>query len=316
MSLQAPNNGPYFPGLLQPLNGLDPSQNALRTDDLPEEVQKYIQENQDKFEGPIDTEEEARQLLQAMYTGQIPGAGMNLQPGEQEEAIQQLAGKDMQELLALLVDAVKSGLMGNQSRNQGSMKPQSFGNATRSAGGHRSWRPSGNGRAGGSPGGSPGGTTSGASHNRTTGAAPRDNTVGENATLEQMKERTPPDLRARAEQVDPSQIPHYDKRSPKAQWGARVAVAMGLRITDTTDGTPGDGIHSNSSHHYDENHSDGRIHAIDVGGDSATMGRYFDMMKQIDPGSTELFYDPRGGVKNGRQIAAIGGHGNHVHYAG
>jgi hypothetical protein len=30
---------------------------------------------------------------------------------------------------------------------------------------------------------------------------------------------------------------------------------------------------------------------------------------------TELFYDPQGGIKNGQQIGAIGGHGGHVHIA-
>ena len=30
---------------------------------------------------------------------------------------------------------------------------------------------------------------------------------------------------------------------------------------------------------------------------------------------TELFYDPMGGIKHGRNIGAIGGHGDHVHIA-
>jgi hypothetical protein len=30
---------------------------------------------------------------------------------------------------------------------------------------------------------------------------------------------------------------------------------------------------------------------------------------------TELFYDPMGGMKHGRNIGAIGGHGRHVHVA-
>ena len=32
-------------------------------------------------------------------------------------------------------------------------------------------------------------------------------------------------------------------------------------------------------------------------------------------GLKELFYDPLGGIKNGRQVGAIGGHGDHVHLA-
>ncbi len=312
MSLHTPGSTFNISGLRGSLTNQDWGQSSLKTEELPQELQKYIQENQDTFDGAIDTEEEARKLLQAMYTGQIPGAGMNLPSGTQEKAVQQLAGMDMQQLLALLIDAVKSGTFNGQARNQGNMGQQRFSNPMRSTG-TRGWQPSG---AGNSTGGGVNNAASGGSHNRTTGAAPRTNTPGENSTLQQMKERTPPDLRAKAEAVDPSKIPHYNKRSPKAQWGARIAVAMGLRVTDTTDGTPGDGLHSRTSNHYDENHSDGRIHAVDVGGDAATMGRFYDMMSQIDPGSRELFYDPRGGVKRGQQIAAIGGHGNHVHYAG
>ena len=33
------------------------------------------------------------------------------------------------------------------------------------------------------------------------------------------------------------------------------------------------------------------------------------------PGEAELFYDPIGGIKNGKQIGAIGGHSDHVHVA-
>jgi hypothetical protein len=40
------------------------------------------------------------------------------------------------------------------------------------------------------------------------------------------------------------------------------------------------------------------------------MTKFYDLMHRTRP--AELFYDPRGGVKHGRDI---GGHGNHVHVA-
>jgi hypothetical protein len=79
------------------------------------------------------------------------------------------------------------------------------------------------------------------------------------------------------------------------------AIALGLTITSTTGGR-----HAPRSYHYQ-----GR--AIDVGGSPAKMAQFYREMAGSRP--TELFYDPIGGMKNGRNIGAIGGHGNHVHIA-
>lgn len=79
------------------------------------------------------------------------------------------------------------------------------------------------------------------------------------------------------------------------------ARAMGLRITSTTGGR-----HTPGSYHY-------RGRAVDVAGSRTAMARFYREMAQLRP--TELFYDPLGGIKNGRQIGAIGGHRNHVHVA-
>lgn len=79
------------------------------------------------------------------------------------------------------------------------------------------------------------------------------------------------------------------------------AVEMGLTITSTTGGK-----HAPRSYHYQ-----GR--AFDAAGAASTMGAFYDEMAKTNP--TELFYDPKGGIKNGHNIGAIGGHGTHVHVA-
>ena len=43
------------------------------------------------------------------------------------------------------------------------------------------------------------------------------------------------------------------------------------------------------------------------------MSQFYREMSKTNP--TELFYDPSGGMKHGRNIGAIGGHGDHVHVA-
>lgn len=43
------------------------------------------------------------------------------------------------------------------------------------------------------------------------------------------------------------------------------------------------------------------------------MAQFYREMAGTNP--TELFYDPMGGIKHGRNIGAIGGHGTHVHLA-
>lgn len=93
----------------------------------------------------------------------------------------------------------------------------------------------------------------------------------------------------------------------RVQGGSRLSDAshraqeLGLRITSTTGGR-----HAPRSYHYQ-----GR--AIDVGGSLAAMRQFYTEMSRTNP--TELFYDPMGGMKHGRNIGAIGGHGNHVHVA-
>lgn len=293
--------------------GLDPAS-------LPKGLQDYIAQNPDKFEGMIDTKAEYDALLGAVQSG---ASGQATLPGG---AANPLAGMNAEDIISLLSQLLQRANPNNNAGNGGG-----GGGGGNGGGGNGFGRALGNLSGGNNGGfsGSPQRTTWNPSATRNSGNDPRTTTRGgtEHAdgpapvataaqaqNVEEMKARTPADLRARAEAVDPSQIPHYDKRSPEVQWASRVAVAMGLQVTDHTDGHPGDGIHSNSSHHYDENSADGRIHAVDIGGDQATMGRFFDTMAQINPGR-ELFFDPRGGLKNGESIGAIGGHGNHVHYA-
>ena len=79
------------------------------------------------------------------------------------------------------------------------------------------------------------------------------------------------------------------------------ARELGLRITSTTGGR-----HAPRSYHYQ-----GR--AFDAAGSAGAMRQFYREMSRTNP--TELFYDPMGGMKHGRNIGAIGGHGNHVHLA-
>lgn len=58
-------------------------------------------------------------------------------------------------------------------------------------------------------------------------------------------------------------------------------------------------------------HYQGR--AVDVAGSPSQMAKLFDVVHNTRP--TELFYDPKGAVKNGSDIPPIGGHGDHVHVA-
>ncbi len=76
---------------------------------------------------------------------------------------------------------------------------------------------------------------------------------------------------------------------------------MGLRVTSTTGGR-----HARHSYHY-------RGRAVDVAGSPSAMRAFYREMSRTNP--TELFYDPMGGMKHGRNIGAIGGHRTHVHVA-
>ena len=79
------------------------------------------------------------------------------------------------------------------------------------------------------------------------------------------------------------------------------ARSLGLTITSTTGGR-----HAPRSYHYQ-----GR--AFDASGSPAAMRQFYRDMARTNP--TELFYDPMGGIKHGRNIGSIGGHGRHVHIA-
>ncbi len=89
--------------------------------------------------------------------------------------------------------------------------------------------------------------------------------------------------------------------SARLQAATRRARELGLTVTSTTGGT-----HAAHSYHYQ-----GR--AVDVAGSPAAMRQLYRELAATNP--TELFYDPMGGIKNGRNIGAIGGHGTHVHFA-
>ena len=98
-----------------------------------------------------------------------------------------------------------------------------------------------------------------------------------------------------------------DDQLSRANGGSRLSNAMsraqelGLRITSTTGGK-----HAPNSYHY-------RGRAFDAAGSRSAMSQFYREMAGTSP--TELFYDPMGGIKHGRNIGAIGGHGTHVHIA-
>ena len=83
--------------------------------------------------------------------------------------------------------------------------------------------------------------------------------------------------------------------------GMARARELGLRITSTSGGR-----HAPRSYHYQ-----GR--AFDAAGSPSAMSQFYREMSRTNP--TELFYDPQGGMKHGRNIGAIGGHRDHVHLA-
>jgi len=95
--------------------------------------------------------------------------------------------------------------------------------------------------------------------------------------------------------------PMNGSNAQKLAHARQRAAALGLRITSTTGGR-----HAPNSYHYI-----GR--AIDFAGSHGQMSKFYWEMHALRP--TELFYDPIGGVKHGRDIGPIGGHGNHVHVA-
>jgi hypothetical protein len=104
------------------------------------------------------------------------------------------------------------------------------------------------------------------------------------------------------ETLDPAELTRvsgaFDAQLTSAMHRARE---LGLQITSTTGGQ-----HAKDSLHYA-----GR--AIDFAGSADAMRQFYREISQTSP--AELFYDPMGGMKDGRNIGAIGGHGDHVHVA-
>ncbi len=99
----------------------------------------------------------------------------------------------------------------------------------------------------------------------------------------------------------PAGRPVNGSNRQKLDYAMRRARELGLRITSTTGGR-----HAPRSFHYV-----GR--AVDVAGSPAAMRQFYREMAELNP--TELFHDPIGGIKRGRQTGPIGGHRNHVHVA-
>jgi peptidoglycan hydrolase-like protein with peptidoglycan-binding domain len=99
----------------------------------------------------------------------------------------------------------------------------------------------------------------------------------------------------------PAKFPSGGTNRQKLDYAGALAKQLDLRITSTTGGK-----HAKNSYHYS-----GR--AIDVAGTPKQMAEFYRRLAGTKP--TEMFYDPMGGIKNGKQIGAIGGHRDHVHIA-
>jgi hypothetical protein len=88
-----------------------------------------------------------------------------------------------------------------------------------------------------------------------------------------------------------------------------LARSLGLTISSTNEGYPGDGVHTPSSWHY-------KGRALDAYGSPAQMAAFFRAaLKRYGRNILELFYDPLGAIKNGQSVAAVGDHTDHVHLA-
>ncbi|GEM_PF-1094756 len=96
-------------------------------------------------------------------------------------------------------------------------------------------------------------------------------------------------------------VPAAGSNAQKLSAAMARAKELGLTVTSTTGGK-----HAEHSYHY-------RGRAFDVAGSPSAMRQFYREMAMTNP--TELFYDPMGGIKNGQNIGAIGGHGTHVHVA-
>jgi peptidoglycan hydrolase-like protein with peptidoglycan-binding domain len=122
-----------------------------------------------------------------------------------------------------------------------------------------------------------------------------------NSRNQDMWDGKPDGGRPGGTQGTPGNFPVNGSNRQKLDFAANLARQMGLTITSTTGGT-----HTPGSYHY-------KGRAIDVAGSPSQMAAYYRRLAGSRP--TELFYDPVGGIKNGNNIGAIGGHGDHVHVA-
>jgi hypothetical protein len=93
------------------------------------------------------------------------------------------------------------------------------------------------------------------------------------------------------------------------------AKAMGLRIGENTLYNKVDPVHVPHSFHYQYYPGTKINRAADVSGSPALMSAFYKWVAAKYPKVTELFYDPLGGIKYGKQIGAIGHHQDHVHVA-
>ena len=263
---------------------------VINPEDLPEEVARFIENDRSLRDG-IDSEEELRKMMQLLDQ---TGGDLN---GLPRPDFKNLGNMTSQDMLQMLIDWIQSG---GPEANKRATAPRSLGTLSSPQGGGT---PAVSGGGGSSGGVSSGGSTSGAgtpSGSTTSGTAAQPN--GEIPKSFKDAKRVP---LTDAEKADVA----WDKLTPKVQQAAEIAKGMGLTVTSGAEGFDGDGVHTSGSNHYSGD-------AIDVSGDAGAMARFYETMKQLDPGSRELFYDPLGGRKNGQEIGAIGGHGDHVHYAG
>jgi|SRR5215831_4111075 len=93
------------------------------------------------------------------------------------------------------------------------------------------------------------------------------------------------------------------------------ARKMGMHMSENYD-LPGgvNPVHVKDSYHYRRYATDQKLgRAMDVTGTPQQMAGFYRYMSRTNP--TELFYDPLGGMKYGKNIGAIGGHQTHVHIA-
>lgn len=95
------------------------------------------------------------------------------------------------------------------------------------------------------------------------------------------------------------------------------ARRMGLTVSEQSGiGDKVDPVHVKDSYHYQLYPGTKWDRASDISGTPKQMAAYYRWAQgRFGNHITEMFYDPLGGIKNGKQIGAIGGHSDHVHIA-